>query len=91
MLESLLKHYPGIHPIIKRKYDFSEDKYAYYWIYLKDGTVFNTYDWYVVSSGSIYTHWKNIYYGDDSDHKGIKIKNKWIKKVVCWKVINKAR
>jgi hypothetical protein len=88
MLNSLLKHRPGCHPIIKRKYDFSEDKYAWYWIYLKDGSVFNTYDWYVASSGPLYTHWKNFYY---ADHKGLKIKNKWIKKVVCWKVINKAR
>ena len=88
-LDKLLHHHPGCHPIIKRKYDFSEDKYAWYWVYLKDGSMFNTYEWYVESSGPLFTIWKNMYYGNDPDGPVIRVKNRWIKKVVCWKVINK--
>jgi hypothetical protein len=85
-LNQLLKHSPHCHPVTKKRYNFGKDEYAWYWIYLKNGSIFNTYDWYVVSSGSYYSCWKNFYYAGDPDHKGLRIKNKQIKKVVCWKI-----
>lgn len=81
-------HRKHLHPQIKKHFDFSNDRYAWYWIYLtwkgKVIRVFNTYEWYIVKRTKNYVVWKNYYY-DEKDSPIVLTKFKSIKKVVCWK------
>ena len=82
-LSNLIKHRPGSHPITKKHFDFSNDRYAWYWIYLKTGRVFNTYDWYIAYRTKSFVAWKNYYYLNNSPI--IRTSYKKIKKVICWR------
>lgn len=82
-----IKHQKGLHPCIKKHFDFSNDKFAWYWIYFK-GRIFNTYDWYIAKRTKNYIVWKNYYWGEKG--KEIITSLNKIKKVVCWKVAKRG-
>ena len=80
-----IKHRPKLHPQIKKHFNFSNDRFSWYWIYItyKGGVchIFNTYDWDIVKKTKHYIVWKNIY----KNELIIKVKLKQVHKVVCWK------
>jgi len=76
-------HRKDCHPQIKKHFDFSNDRYAWYWIYFSH-YIFNTYEWYIVKRTKNYSVWKNYYY-DEKDSPVWIVNHKKIKKVVCWK------
>ena len=78
-------HSKGIHPVLKRHFDFTNDRYSWYWIYMKAGYIFNTYDWYIDKVTKNYVIWRNIYCYGEEDEPIIKVQFKSIRKVICWK------
>lgn len=80
-----IRYRKGCHPQIKKHFDFSNDRYSWYWIYFR-GYIFNTYEWYIASKGKYYVVWKNMYCIGEKDEPVVKVKLSKIKKVVCWKV-----
>lgn len=81
-------HTKGCHPETKKHFDFSNDRFAWYWIYLTHNKrvvrIFNTYEWYIYKRLKDCFLWKN-YYDDEKENSIIKTKFKQIKKVIYFK------